>query len=35
VWIIDVLPDELASRVGQLMDPGMQAISAALSGVHG
>jgi hypothetical protein len=31
VWIIDVLPDELAGRVAQLMDAGLQAISAALS----
>lgn len=32
VWSIDVLPDELASRTAELMDAGLRAISATLSG---
>jgi Polyketide cyclase / dehydrase and lipid transport len=30
VWAIDVLPDELGSRVGELMDAGLKAIVATL-----
>jgi hypothetical protein len=30
VWITDVLPDELAGRIGPLMEGGMQAIKRAL-----
>jgi hypothetical protein len=30
VWAIDVLPDELGARVGQLMDAGLAAIKATL-----
>ena len=30
VWAIDVLPDELGDRVGQLMDAGLTAIKATL-----
>ena len=32
VWAIDVLPDELGPRVGQLMDAGLAAIVATLEG---
>jgi hypothetical protein len=28
VWAIDVLPDELGARVGELMDAGLRAIKA-------
>jgi hypothetical protein len=31
-WAIDVLPDELGERVGQLMDAGLAAIVATLEG---
>jgi hypothetical protein len=30
VWAIDVLPDELGARVGQLMDAGLTAMKATL-----
>jgi hypothetical protein len=30
VWIIDVLPDELAGRIAELMDAGLRAITATL-----
>lgn len=30
VWITDVLPDELAERLGELMDGGMRAMKRAL-----
>jgi hypothetical protein len=30
VWAIDVLPDELGARVGELMDAGLRAIKATL-----
>ena len=30
VWAIDVLPDELGARVGELMDAGLAAIKATL-----
>jgi hypothetical protein len=30
VWAVDVLPDELGDRVGQLMDAGLTAIKATL-----
>ncbi len=30
VWAIDVLPDELGPRVGELMDAGLKAITATL-----
>jgi hypothetical protein len=30
VWAIDVLPDELGDRVGQLMDAGLTAIKSTL-----
>jgi hypothetical protein len=29
-WAIDVLPDELGPRVGELMDAGLKAITATL-----
>jgi hypothetical protein len=32
VWIIDVLPDELAERTGELMDSGLAAIKKHLQG---
>jgi hypothetical protein len=32
VWIIDVLPDELAGRVAQLMDAGLAAIRRTVEG---
>ena len=32
VWAVDVLPDELGPRVGELMDAGLTAITAALEG---
>ena len=32
VWAIDVLPDELGPRVAELMDVGLQAITATLEG---
>jgi hypothetical protein len=31
VWAIDVLPDELGPRVGELMDAGLKAITATLA----
>ena len=30
VWAIDVLPDELGPRIGELMDAGLRAITATL-----
>jgi hypothetical protein len=30
-WAIDVLPDELGPRIGELMDAGLRAITATLS----
>lgn len=30
VWIVDVLPDELGGRIGELMDAGLTAIRATL-----
>lgn len=35
VWAIDVLPDELGPRIGQLMDAGLSAITATLTGAGG
>jgi len=32
VWAIDVLPDELGPRVGELMDAGLKAMTATLEG---
>jgi EmrB/QacA subfamily drug resistance transporter len=32
VWAIDVMPDELGPRVGELMDTGLKAITATLQG---
>jgi Polyketide cyclase / dehydrase and lipid transport len=34
VWIVDVLPDELAAPIGQLMDAGLAAIGTTLSRGH-
>jgi hypothetical protein len=30
VWIIDVLPDDLARRIGELIDSGLAAIKKTL-----
>jgi len=30
VWIIDILPDELAGRIAELMDAGLRAIRTTL-----
>jgi hypothetical protein len=30
VWIVDVLPDELGGRIGELMDAGLTAMRATL-----
>jgi hypothetical protein len=32
VWIVDILPDELAGRTAEAMDAGLRAISATLAG---
>lgn len=31
VWVVDILPDDLASRTAEAMDAGLQAISATLA----
>lgn len=31
IWIVDILPDELAGRTAQAMDTGLRAISATLA----
>jgi hypothetical protein len=31
VWVVDILPDELAGRTAEAMDAGLRAISAALT----
>jgi hypothetical protein len=35
VWIVDVLPDELGGRIGELMDAGLTAIRATLEASAG